>query len=122
MSILSMQNWSECQVAQNDISPSKILTRIKRAHMNMLGCSTNFRYIDMYNPLKVLSSSLEEHIELFLKTSFEHAVNHEIHSLPVFSYPLVNHHNTAQQCVLFELKKLKMNMMFENSFKKFKCF
>ena len=29
---------------------------------------------------------------------------------------------STQQCVLYKLKKLKTDMMFENSFKKFKCF
>ena len=30
--------------------------------------------------------------------------------------------HTAQQCVFYEPKKLKTDMMFENSFNKFKCF
>ena len=30
--------------------------------------------------------------------------------------------DTAQECIFYKPKKLKMDMMFENSFKKFKCF
>ena len=30
--------------------------------------------------------------------------------------------NTAQQCLFYKLKKLKTDMMFEKSFKNFKCF
>ena len=38
---------------------------------------------------------------------------------PILAY---FHHYTAQWCVIYKLKKLKMDMRFENTFMKFKCF